>query len=450
MPRSIQRRRALSQNRQQWGRDTQAVPEVAEQDRFELIVPFYHQRVLESLDAGTAASFDSEELIDLVLQLLRQLETAADAPSIGGVHQALARRIVDEMRGLGPLGPLLRDPDISDILVNGLHSVYVEKGGVLSQVDVRFRDFDHLTRLAQRIAEGVGRRVDELNPMCDARLEDGSRVNIIVPPLAIDGAAISIRRFRQGGFSLQELARGGAMHPGMVTMLEVAARAKLNVVVSGGTGAGKTTILNALSGMIGEEERVVTLEDAAELKMQQPHIVRLESRAPSSEGTGEVTMRDLLKNALRMRPDRIVVGEVRGAEALEAMQAMNTGHPGSMVTVHANSPRDAISRLEYLVMMGAGDMPLSAIRNQVISAVDIVVHASRFSDGKRRVVAITDVIGLEGEVAVLEDIWAYDPGTDRFACSGTRPSFAARVEDAGYADLLTTSMSSARQGFAIN
>ena len=450
MPRSIQRRRALSQNRQQWGRDTQAVPEVAEQDRFETIVPFYHQRVLESLDAGTAASFDSEELIDLVLQLLRQLETAADAPSIGGVHQALARRIVDEMRGLGPLGPLLRDPDISDILVNGLHSVYVEKGGVLSQVDVRFRDFDHLTRLAQRIAEGVGRRVDELNPMCDARLEDGSRVNIIVPPLAIDGAAISIRRFRQGGFSLQELARGGAMHPGMVTMLEVAARAKLNVVVSGGTGAGKTTILNALSGMIGEEERVVTLEDAAELKMQQPHIVRLESRAPSSEGTGEVTMRDLLKNALRMRPDRIVVGEVRGAEALEAMQAMNTGHPGSMVTVHANSPRDAISRLEYLVMMGAGDMPLSAIRNQVISAVDIVVHASRFSDGKRRVVAITDVIGLEGEVAVLEDIWAYDPGTDRFACSGTRPSFAARVEDAGYADLLTTSMSSARQGFAIN
>ena len=450
MPRSIQRRRALSQNRQHWGRDTQAVPEVAEQDRFEVIVPFYHQRVLESLDAGTAATLDSEELIDLVLQLLRQLETAADAPSIGGVHRALARRIVDEMRGLGPLGPLLRDPDISDILVNGLHSVYVEKGGVLSQVDVRFRDFDHLTRLAQRIAEGVGRRVDELNPMCDARLEDGSRVNIIVPPLAIDGAAISIRRFRQGGFSLQELARGGAMHPGMVTMLEVAARAKLNVVVSGGTGAGKTTILNALSGMIGEEERVVTLEDAAELKMQQPHVVRLESRAPSSEGTGEVTMRDLLKNALRMRPDRIVVGEVRGAEALEAMQAMNTGHPGSMVTVHANSPRDAISRLEYLVMMGAGDMPLSAIRNQVMSAIDLVVHASRFSDGKRRIVAITDVIGLEGDVAVLEDIWAFDPGSDRFACSGSRPSFAGRVEDAGYGDLLTTSMSSGRQGFAIN
>ena len=450
MPRSIQRRRALSQNRQQWGRETQVIPEAAEQDRFETIVPFYHQRVLESLDAETAASLDSDDLADVVVQLLRQLETAADTPSIGGVHQVLARRIVDEMRGLGPLGPLLRDPDVSDILVNGLHSVYVEKGGVLSQVDVRFRDFDHLTRLAQRIAEGAGRRVDELSPMCDARLEDGSRVNIIVPPLAIDGAAISIRRFRQGGFSLNDLSRGGAMHPGMVTMLEVAARAKLNVVVSGGTGAGKTTILNALSGMIGEEERVVTLEDAAELRLMQPHVVRLESRAPSSEGTGEVTMRDLLKNALRMRPDRIVVGEVRGAEALEAMQAMNTGHPGSMVTVHANSPRDAISRLEYLVMMGAGEMPLSAIRNQVISAIDIVVHASRFSNGKRRVVAITDVAGLEGEVPVLENIWSYDPGPDRFVCSGTRPSFAQRVEDAGFADLLTTSMSAARQGFAIN
>ena len=306
-------------------------------------MPFYHQRVLESLDAETAASLDENDLADVVPQLLRQLETATDAPSIAGVHRALARRIVDETRGLGPLGPLLRDPDISDILVNGMHSVYIEKHGVLSRIDVRFRDFDHLTRLAQRIVEGVGRRVDELSPMCDARLEDGSRVNIIVPPLAIDGAAISIRRFRQGGFSLADLARGGAMHPGMVTMLELAARAKLNVVVSGGTGAGKTTILNALSGMIGEEARIVTLEDAAELKLQQPHVVRLESRAPSAEGGGEISMRDLLKNALRMRPDHIVVGEVRGAEALEAMQAMNTGHPGSMVTVHANSPRDAIS-----------------------------------------------------------------------------------------------------------
>ena len=235
MPRSIQRRRALSQNRQQWARESQVVPEAVEQDRFETIVPFYHQRVLEGLDAETAASLDSDDLTDVVLQLLRQLETAADAPSIGGVHQALAQRIVDEMRGLGPLGPLLRDPDISDILVNGMHSVYIEKHGVLSRIDVRFRDFDHITRLAQRIAEGVGRRVDELSPMCDARLEDGSRVNIIVPPLAIDGAAISIRRFRQGGFSLADLARGGAMHPGMVTMLELAARAKLNVVVSGGT-----------------------------------------------------------------------------------------------------------------------------------------------------------------------------------------------------------------------
>ncbi|MDE0225722.1 MAG: CpaF family protein [Gammaproteobacteria bacterium] len=450
MPRSIQRRRARFQNQHLSDRDAQAPIHVAAQDRFEAVVPFYHQRVLDSLDAGNATALDDEELTRLVLQILHQLETTVDAPPIGGVHRALARRIVDEMRGLGPIGPLLRDPDISDILVNGLHSVYVEKNGMLSPVDVRFRDFDHLTRVAQRIAEGVGRQVDELNPMCDARLEDGSRVNIIVPPLAIDGAAISIRRFRPGGFSLEDLSRGGAMHRGMVGMLEVATRAKLNVVVSGGTGAGKTTILNALSGMIGEEERVVTLEDAAELNLQQPHVVRLESRAPSSEGTGEITMRDLLKNALRMRPDRIVVGEVRGAEALEAMQAMNTGHPGSMVTVHANSPRDAISRLEYLVMMGTGDMPLSAIRNQVVSAVDLVVHASRFGDGRRRVVAITDVIGLEGEVPVLEDIWSYDSASDRFVCSGSRPSFAERVSAAGFGDLLTSSMSAARQGLEIN
>ena len=449
MPRSIRGRTAATQLRRPRAPETPVDTQAGEQDRFETIVPFYHQRVLESLDAQTAAALDSDGLTDVVFQLLRQLETAADAPSIGGVHRILAGRIVDEMRGLGPLGPLLRDPDISDILVNGMHSVYIEKQGTLRQVDVRFRDFDHLTRLAQRIAEGAGRRVDELNPMCDARLEDGSRVNIIVPPLAIDGAAISIRRFRQGGFSLADLARGGAMHPGMVTMLEVAARAKLNVVVSGGTGAGKTTILNALSGMIGEEERVVTLEDAAELKLMQPHVVRLESRAPSSEGSGEISMRDLLKNALRMRPDRIVVGEVRGAEALEAIQAMNTGHPGSMVTVHANSARDAVSRLEYLVMMGAGEMPLSAIRNQVMSAVDVIVQAARFSNGKRRIVSISDVVGLEGDVAVLEDIWSYDPGSDRFVCSGARPSFTGRVEDAGFADLLSSSMSAARQGLAI-
>ena len=410
------------------------------QDRFEAMVPYYHGRVLEALDSQTASTLDEADLGNLVSSILRRIETTPDAPAIAGAHDALATRLVDEMRGLGPLGPLLRDPDVSDIMVNGLGSVYVERLGRLSKVEVGFRDVDHLTHIAQRIAQGAGRRVDELSPMCDARLPDGSRVNIIAPPLAIDGAAISIRRFRKGGFTIPELARNGAMHPGMASFLEIAGKARLNIVVSGGTGSGKTTMLNALSGFIGFEERVVTLEDAAELSLLQPHVVRLETRPPSAEGVGEIAMRDLLKNALRMRPDRIVVGEVRGPEALDALQAMNTGHPGSMFTIHANSPRDTLGRLEYLVMMESGEMPLSAIRNQVVSSLDLVVQTARFRDGARRITNITDVAGLEGDVAVLEDIWRYDPGDGRFKGSGNRPSFTDRVEDLGLGDELKASL----------
>ena len=414
--------------------------ETPAQDRFEALVPWYQARVLEALDSQTAATLDEADLEGLIYSILQRLETIPDAPSIVGAHAALAARLVDEMRGLGPLGPLLRDPDVSDVMVNGLQSVYVERLGRLSKVNARFRDLDHLTHIAQRIAQNAGRRIDELSPMCDARLDDGSRVNIIAPPLAIDGAAISIRRFRKGGFTIPELARGGSMHPRMAAFLEVAAKGRLNIVVSGGTGSGKTTLLNALSGFIGFEERVVTLEDAAELNLLQPHVVRLESRPPSSEGVGEIPMRDLLKNALRMRPDRIVVGEVRGPEALDALQAMNTGHPGSMFTIHANNPRDTLSRLEYLVMMETGEMPLAAIRNQIVSAVDLIVQAARFRDGKRRVIAITDVVGLEGNVPVLEDIWSYDPSDGRFAASGARPSFTERVEEEGLGAQLEASL----------
>ena len=409
-------------------------------NRFETIVPWYHAHVLEALDTASATNLGTDELVAQIDTMLHRIETAPDAPSIGGEHQRLAMRLVDEMRGLGPLGPYLRDPDVSDIMVNGLHSVYVERHGRLDKVDVRFRDVDHLTHIAQRIAQNAGRRVDELSPMCDARLGDGSRVNIIAPPLAVDGAAISIRRFRPGGFTIDELARTGAMAPGMAALLEVATKARLNVVVSGGTGSGKTTLLNALSGFIGAEERVVTLEDAAELSLRQSHVVRLETRPPSAEGVGEIAMRDLLKNALRMRPDRIVVGEVRGAEALDALQAMNTGHPGSTFTIHANNPRDTLARLEYLVMMESGEMPLSAIRTQVVSAVDLIVHASRFRDGRRRVVAVTDVVGLEGDVPVLEDLWSYDHPNRRFRGSGSRPSFTERLEDLGFGDELRASL----------
>ncbi len=412
------------------------VPEAAARNRFEAAVPWYHGRVLEAMDSETATELDEAGLKDLILSLLRQMETAPDAPSIGANHERMAVRLVDEMRGLGPLGPLLRDPDISDILVNGLHSVYVERHGRLSKEDVHFRDANHLTRIAQRMAEGVGRHVDELNPICDARLQDGSRVNIIGPPLAIDGAAISIRRFRTGGFSVEELANRGAMNRQMCRLLADTTRAQFNVVVSGGTGSGKTTILNALSENIGTEERVVTLEDAAELNLRQPHVVRLETRAPSSEGTGEIPMRDLLKNALRMRPDRIIVGEVRGPEALEALQAMNTGHPGSMFTVHANNPRDTVRRLEYLVMMGSGDIPMSAIRHQVVSAVDLIVQAARFRDGRRRIVSISYVAGLEEDTPVLEDIWTYDYASDSFHRSDNPLAFDRRAKEMGIGNVL--------------
>ena len=420
--------------------DTPQTTEDSPGNRFENIVPWYHARVLEGLDSQTASTLDEHDLGNLIISILHRLETVAEAPPIGGAHEALATRLVDEMRGLGPLGPLVRAPDVSDIMVNGLESVYVERGGRLSKVEVEFRDMDHLTHIAQRIAQNAGRRIDELSPMCDARLDDGSRVNIIAPPLAIDGAAISIRRFRKGGFTIAELARLGAMHPGMVSFLEVVTKARLNIVVSGGTGSGKTTLLNALSGHIGFEERVVTLEDAAELSLMQPHVVRLETRPPSSEGVGEIPMRDLLKNALRMRPDRIIVGEVRGPEALDALQAMNTGHPGSMFTVHANTPRDTLSRLEYLVMMESGEMPLSAIRNQVLSAVDLIVQVARFRDGVRRVTAITDVAGLEGDVAVLENVWSFDPTDGRFKSSGNRPSFTDRIDELGFGDELRASL----------
>ena len=443
MTQSIRHRRALplqQRSQQEPVVDLADNAEVDSFDRFEAIVPWYHSQVLETLDSEHATMLTDKELAETIATLLRRLELSAQAPAIGGRHANLATRLVDEMRGLGPIGALLREPDISDILVNGLQSVYVERNGRLSRVDIRFRDPDHLTRIAQRMASQAGRNIDELSPMCDARLNDGSRVNIIGPPLAIDGAAISIRRFRKGGFTIQELTRGGAMDPHMATLLEIATKARLNVVVAGGTGSGKTTILNALSGNIHPEERVVTLEDAAELKLLQPHVVRLETRAPTSENTGEINMRDLLKNALRMRPDRIIVGEVRGAEALEALQAMNTGHPGSMFTVHANTPRDTLRRLEYLVMMGSGDLPLSAIRSQVISAVDLIVQAARFRDGKRRIVSITDVVGLEGDVPVLENLWTYNAGSGRFECGSARPSFTEHVESLGYGESLNLAM----------
>ncbi len=390
-----------------------------------------HPTVVQSLDMSKAADLSRDEL---AVQLQSFLDTeesvASDLTPLD--RRRVVQRLVDDIKGLGPLEPLFNDPAVSDILVNGLASTYVERKGKLEKVDIRFRDAQHLLNIAQRIASWVGRRVDEASPMVDARLPDGSRVNIIIPPLAIDGAAFSIRRFVARGISLAELAERNAFTPAMGQLLQICAKARLNILVSGGTGAGKTTFLNALSREINNTERLVTIEDSAELQLQQPHVVRLETRTKSVEGTGEVSIRDLLINALRMRPDRIIVGEVRGGEANEMLQAMNTGHPGSMCTLHANNPRDALMRVENMLMQTSGDMPLPALRRQIVSAVDLVVQLARLRSGHRCVTSITDVVGMEGDIITTEEMWRRLPGeAHNFESSGRQPSWMASVDAAG-------------------
>lgn len=390
-----------------------------------------HPVIVQNLDMAKAAELDRDALAVQLRAFLDQDDSpAAELTPLD--RQKVVSRLVDDIKGLGPLEPLFNDPHISDILVNGTKSVYVERRGKLEPVDIRFRDEQHLLNIAQRIAGWVGRRVDEASPMVDARLPDGSRVNIIIPPLALDGAAISIRRFVVKGIGLEEMAARHTFTPVMATLLQLCVKARLNILIAGGTGAGKTTFMNALSREISHTERLVTIEDSAELQLQQPHVVRLETRTMSAEGTGQVTIRELLINALRMRPDRIIVGEVRGEEANEMLQAMNTGHPGSMCTVHANNPRDALMRLENMLMMTASDMPLMAIRRQIVSALDIIVQMARLRSGHRCVTSITDVAGLEGEIVTTEEMWRRRPGEAHvFEGAGRQPSWMEAVEAAG-------------------
>ncbi len=394
------------------------------------IVARIHPVIVKSLDMTKIAELDNERLAS---QLLAFLETGeAGLPDLSPLdRQQVVTQLVHDIKGLGPIEPLLLDSRVSDILINGMDSVYVERNGQLRQMDVRFRDSQHLLHIAQRIAGWVGRRVDESNPMVDARLPDGSRVNIIIPPLAIDGAAVSIRRFTLQGIGLEEMAERQVMSAAMAEAFRICVKARLNILISGGTGSGKTTFMNALSQHIDHGERLVTIEDAAELQLQQPHVVRLETRTMSAEGTGEVTMRDLLVNTLRMRPDRIIVGEVRGGEATEMLQAMNTGHPGSMCTLHANSPRDALTRLENMLMMAGTEMPLSAIRRQIASSVDIVVQLARLRTGHRCVVSLTNVVGIENDIVTTEELWRRRPTVETqliFETSGRQPSWMAAVD----------------------
>ncbi len=390
---------------------------------------------LSRLDPSVAAGMSQERLQVEVERLLADIADENRVQLNGREQQQLAAELVDDMLGLGPLEPLLEDETITDIMVNGPDRVFVEQRGKLRQSSVRFRNTAHVGSIAQRIAAAVGRRVDESSPMVDARLADGSRVNIIFPPLALNGACISIRKFSRQQISFEALAAKGSVTPQLGRVLEIGARCRLNVIVSGGTGAGKTTLLNAMSRMIDPAERIVTIEDAAELQLQQPHVVRLETRPPNLEGRGEVTQRDLVRNALRMRPDRVIVGEVRGAEAFDMLQAMNTGHDGSMSTIHANNTRDAITRIENMVQMGQPNLPLRAIRTQIVSAIDLLVQVERMRDGVRRVTQVTEVMGLEGEIVTLNNVFQYQyegeepDGTllGRYAVSRVRPGFMQRL-----------------------
>ncbi len=400
-----------------------------------------HRQLLERLDLVALASLDTIQTENQIRVAVQKLLEAESTPLSRAERDRLIEEIGYEVLGLGPLDPLLRDPDVSDVLVNGPHSVFVEKRGRLQQTDVKFRDNDHLMQIIDRIVSGVGRRIDESSPMVDARLPDGSRVNAIVPPLALNGPCMSIRRFGRDPYRMDDLLGFKSMTMEMARYLRGAVQARLNIIISGGTGAGKTTLLNCLTSYIAEDERIVTIEDSAELQLQQPHVVRLETRPPNIEGRGEVTARDLVRNSLRMRPDRIVVGEVRAGEALDMLQAMNTGHNGSITTVHANTPRDCLHRIEMMCLMAGIELPSKAIRQQVGSAINLIVQASRMPDGGRRVTKITEVVGIEGEQIQAQDLFEYvHTGTGQngavqghFKASGIRSRYFERLTAAGIA-----------------
>lgn len=353
--------------------------------------------------------------------------------------QRIVAELVQEALGFGPITPFLEDPEVTEIMVNGPYQVYVERRGKLELTEVTFRDDEHVMHIIEKIVAPLGRRIDESMPMVDARLPDGSRVNAIIPPLVLNGPTITIRKFFRNPLTIDDLIRFGSITPEIAKFLEACVRGRLNIVVSGGTGSGKTTLLNILSSFIPPDERIITIEDAAELQLRQEHVIRLEARPPNIEGKGAITIRDLVRNALRMRPDRIVVGEVRGGEALDMLQAMNTGHDGSLTTGHANSPRDMLARLETMVLMAGMELPVKAIREQIASAIDLIVHAERFKDGSRKVTYVTEVQGMEGDVIVLQDIFIFQQTgvneqgkvVGRFISTGIRPKFIDRLEAAG-------------------
>ncbi|HEV2676365.1 MAG TPA: CpaF family protein [Aliidongia sp.] len=429
------------------GRAIVAVPQPApklEEDHFRVPAMDETRRqmrdvLLTRIEPAAAMRLSPDGLRTEIRRLVGEIGNEQRVQLNAREQERLVQELLDDMVGLGPLEPLLADDTITDIMVNGPDKVWVERRGKLELVAVRFRDNQHVANIAQRIAASVGRRVDESSPICDARLADGSRVNILLPPLALCGPTLSIRKFSRRAITLDMMVRQANLSEPLARFLEIAGKARLNILVSGGTGSGKTTLMNAMSQAIDPGERIVTIEDAAELRLQQPHVVSVETRPANLEGNGEINQRDLLKNALRMRPDRIIVGEVRGAEAFDMLQAMNTGHDGSMSTVHANTPRDALARVENMVLMAAIGLPSRAIRMQIVSALDLVVQIERMRDGIRRVVSVMEVVGLESDVITTQELFAYRyegetrEGTLRgsFVCSRFRPHFLERVAEFG-------------------
>jgi pilus assembly protein CpaF len=410
-----------------------------ERSEYQQVKSNLHRKILDRLDLEKLGRTANDAARDEVLVLIRSVVNSEAVPLSFAERERLAREILDEIFGLGPLEPLLKDPTVSDILVNRFDRVYIERAGKLELTGLSFKDNQHLMQIIDRIVSRVGRRVDESSPMVDARLADGSRVNAIIPPLALDGACLSIRRFGRDPVTARNMIDNRTLTEPMLELLSAMVKGRLNLLISGGTGAGKTTLLNVLSGYIPNNERIVTIEDAAELQLKQEHVVRLETRPPNIEGKGAVRQRQLVINSLRMRPDRIVVGEVRGEEAFDMLQAMNTGHEGSLTTVHSNSPRDALARVENMVSMANLSIPERAMRQQICSAIHAVVHIARLSDGSRKLIAVTEITGMEGEMITMQDIFVFERvGLDEsgkvrgsFRASGIRPRFAERLASAG-------------------
>ena len=430
---------------QRWGQSSENEPEQElklvdnkplENKSYQELKSRIHQKMLDRVDLAVMESLSAERLMNEIKNLVGQLLVEVKAPLNQTEREKIITDIQNEVMGLGPLEPLLADSTISDILVNTYNQVYVERRGKLELTNVHFADNRHLMKIIDRIVSRVGRRVDESSPMVDARLSDGSRVNAIIPPLALDGPLLSIRRFAVVPLKMEDLIRNKSLTEAMAEIIAGLVKSKCNILISGGTGSGKTTLLNVMSSYIPVSERVVTIEDAAELQLQQPHVVRLETRPPNVEGKGEVTQRALVRNSLRMRPDRVIIGEVRGAEALDMLQAMNTGHEGSMATVHANTPRDALSRIENMVSMGEMNLPAKAIRQQISSAISVVVQVSRLTDGKRKLISIQEITGMEGDVITMQEVFAFTQ-TDvdennviqgHFHATGIRPKFTERLK----------------------